>query len=76
MKLSYFPEVDSLYIDLSGKPGSDVIEVAQNVVMDVDENGNPVGIQIAPKASNIVDLAHLDLEGLSLSISGCHSQTS
>jgi uncharacterized protein YuzE len=44
MKLSYFPEVDSLYIDLAGKPGSDVIEVAQNVVMDVDERqpgGNP-----------------------------------
>jgi uncharacterized protein YuzE len=74
MKVTYFPEVDSLYIDLAGKPGADVIEVAQNVVMDVDENGRPVGIQIAPKASDIVDLAHLDLEGLSLSILGCHRE--
>jgi uncharacterized protein YuzE len=74
MKVTYFPEVDSLYIDLAGKPGSDLIEVAQNVVMDVDENGRPVGIQIAPKASDIVDLAHLHLEGLSLSISGCQRE--
>jgi len=76
MKLSYFADVDSLYIDLSGKPGTDVIEVAQNVAMDVDENGNPVGIHIAPNASKIVDLAHLNLEGLSLSILGSKSQTS
>jgi uncharacterized protein YuzE len=70
MKLSYFPNVDSLYIDLAGKPGTEVTEVAQNVSTDVDEKGKPVGIQIAPKASNIVDLARLDLEGLSLSILG------
>ena len=74
MKLSYFPNVDSLYIDLAGKPGTGVIEVAQNVAMDIDENGEPVGIQIAPKASNIVDLTRLDLEGLSLSILGRHRE--
>jgi uncharacterized protein YuzE len=74
MKLSYFPNVDSLYIDLAGKPRADVIEVAQNIAIDVDENGKPVGIQIAPMASNIADLAHLDLEGLSLSILGRHRE--
>ena len=71
MKISYFPDVDSLYIDLSGKPGMDVIEVAHNVTMDVDENGEPVGIQIAPNASKIVDVVHLDLDGLSVGILGC-----
>ena len=74
MKLSYFPDVDSLYLDLAGKTGSDVVEVTENVVMDVDENGRPVGIQIAPMASNIVDLAHLELEGLSSSIFGCQRE--
>ena len=71
MKISYFPEVDSLYIDFSGKPGIDVIEVGHNVAVDVNENGEPVGIQIAPNASKIVDLAHLDLDGLSLGILDC-----
>ena len=74
MKVISFPEVDSLYLDLAGKPGTDIIEVAQNVVMDVNENGRPVGIQIASKASDIVDLAHLNLEGLSLSILGCQRE--
>jgi uncharacterized protein YuzE len=71
MKLYYFQDADSLYIDLSGKSGIDVIKVAEDVVMDVDENGKPVGIQIAPNASRIVDLSHLDLEGLSLSSLDC-----
>jgi hypothetical protein len=42
--------------------------------MDVDENGKPVWIQIARKASNTVSLAHLDLECLSLSILGRHRE--
>ena len=65
MKLSYYPDTDSLYIDLSDKPGADVVEVAEHVVIDVDENGIPVGIDIDANASKIVDLSRLDLNGLS-----------
>lgn len=64
MKISYYPETDSLYIDLSEKPGADVVVVSEGVVADVDENGMVVGIDIDTNASKIVDLSRLDLEGL------------
>ena len=58
MKLSYYPDTDSLYIELSGKPGADTVVVG-NVVVDVDEDGNPVGIDIGSGASKIVDLSEV-----------------
>lgn len=68
MKLNYYPETDSLYIDLSDKPGADVIEVTDHVVVDVDENGVPVGIDIDANASKIVDLSRLEVEGLRMNL--------
>lgn len=65
MRLSYHPDTDSLYIDLSDRPGADVVQVADHVVIDVDEKGVPVGIDIDANASKIVDLSRLDLSGLS-----------
>jgi uncharacterized protein YuzE len=46
MKIEYFADTDSLYIDLSGRKGTDVIELTEGVVMDVDEQGRPVGLDI------------------------------
>lgn len=66
MKLSYHPDTDSLYIHLNGKPGADVIEVSEHVVVDVDTDGDPVGIDIEANASKIVDLSRLELDGVSL----------
>jgi uncharacterized protein YuzE len=68
MRLSYHPETDSLYIHLTEKPGSDVVEVSNDVVVDVDEHGVPVGIDIDANASKIVDLTHLEFEGLRLNL--------
>ncbi len=65
MKLDYHPETDSLYIHLSEKPGVSVVEVADHVVLDMDENGVPVGIDIDANASKIADLSKLDLSGVS-----------
>lgn len=50
MRLSYHPETDSLYIHFTEKPGADVVEVSDNVVVDVDERGVPVGIDIDANA--------------------------
>ena len=55
MKLSYYPETDSLYIDLSAKTGVDSNEVAPGVVLDFDADGQLVGIDIN-NAGKIVDL--------------------
>ncbi len=60
MKLNYDPETDSLYIDLSDKPGVDSLEVSEGVVLDYDTDGNLTGIDI-DNASRKVDLQRLTL---------------
>ena len=65
MKLNYYPDTDSLYIDLSSRTSSESKEVAQGVVVDFDEAGNIVGIDI-DRASNILDLTELELGKLPL----------
>jgi uncharacterized protein YuzE len=63
MKFHYYPETDSLYIDLSAKASTDSQEVAPGVVLDFDTNGHLVGIDI-DHASEIVDLSRLEAEAL------------
>ena len=63
MKLSYFPETDSLYIDLSERPSAESREISEGVVLDYDNPGNLVGIDI-DNASKKVDLTRLVLSKL------------
>ena len=58
MKLHYYPETDSLYIELNSNPGADSRIVAEGVVADFDEDGNIVGIDI-DHASDKLDLKTL-----------------
>ena len=60
MRIEYFPDTDSLYIDLADRPGVDAREVGDGVVVDLDAEGHVVGIDI-DQASRHLDLAHLDL---------------
>ncbi len=60
MKIEYFPETDSLYIELVHKPGVDTVVVGEGIVLDIDEQGHVVGIDI-DQAEKHVDLQHLDL---------------
>lgn len=66
MKFHYYPETDSLYIDLSEKESADSAEVAPGVVLDFDVEGALVGIDI-DHASKIANLSHIQVEGLSMS---------
>jgi len=58
MRLKYYPDTDSLYIDLSGKVSADSKEISEGVVLDYDVNGNIVGIDI-DNASKKVDMKEL-----------------
>ena len=55
MKVNYFPDTDSLYIDLSERPSAESREISESVVLDYDASGNLVGIDI-DNASTKVDL--------------------
>lgn len=63
MKFNYYQETDSLYIELSPKTSSDSKEIANGVVIDFDEKGNIVGIDI-DNASKIVDLSRIESNSL------------
>ena len=63
MKFHYYPETDSLYIELSDAPSADSKEVAPGVVMDFDAVGQLVGIDL-DHASKLADLSRLEAEGL------------
>jgi uncharacterized protein YuzE len=63
MKLNYYIETDSLYIDLSEKPSAESREISEGVVLDYDAKGNLVGIDI-DNASKKVQLKKLILNKL------------
>ena len=46
MKMKYYEDTDSLYIDLSESPSTESKEVSEGVVLDYDAQGNLVGIDI------------------------------
>ncbi|MDP1808215.1 MAG: DUF2283 domain-containing protein [Actinomycetota bacterium] len=55
MKLNYYPDTDSLYIDLSSKTSVDSKEISPGIVLDYDSNGDLSGIDI-DNASRKLDL--------------------
>lgn len=65
MKLNYYPETDSLYIDLSEKKSVDSKEVSDGVIIDFDETGAIVGIDI-DNASKVVNLQKLESDSIPL----------
>jgi uncharacterized protein YuzE len=60
MKLKYYPDTDSLYIDLSSKPSAESRVISEGVVLDYDAEGNLVGIDI-DNASRKVDLKEITI---------------
>jgi uncharacterized protein YuzE len=58
VKLNYYPDTDSLYIDLSARPSTESHEVSEGVVLDYDQDGNLVGIDI-DNASKKLDLSEV-----------------
>lgn len=60
MKINYYPDTDSLYIDLSHKTSVESREVSDGVVLDYDEAGNLVGVDIG-HASTKLDMREIVL---------------
>ncbi|MEE8076113.1 MAG: DUF2283 domain-containing protein [Candidatus Binatia bacterium] len=63
MKLNYYSDSDSLYIDLSERPSAESREISQGIVLDYDAEGNLVGIDI-DYACRKVDLKKLTINKL------------
>ena len=65
MKLHYYADTDSLYIELKAGAGIETREVADGVNVDLAADGAPVGIDI-DYASTKLDLTTLETTALPL----------
>jgi uncharacterized protein YuzE len=63
MKINYYADTDSLYIDFSSKPSVDSREVSDGIVLDYDADGNLTGIDI-DQASTKLEIKELILNKL------------
>ena len=59
MKLHYYPETDSLYIELRDEPGAETREVAAGLNVDLAADGRVVGFDIDHAAQHF-DLTTLE----------------
>jgi uncharacterized protein YuzE len=63
MKLHYYPETDSLYIELKSSPGTEAREIVEGLVVDFDAKGEVVGFDI-DHASKKLDLSVIETVAL------------
>lgn len=63
MKLHYYPETDSLYIELKDAPAAETREISDGLNVDFDRDGNVVGLDI-DGASGKLDLKSLETTDL------------
>jgi uncharacterized protein YuzE len=63
MKISYYPETDSMYIELRPGPGVETREVASGLNVDLDADGKVVGFDIDGAAGRY-DLSVLEMVAL------------
>ena len=68
MKLHYYVDTDSLYIDLANRPSTNSREVLPGVVLDLDDRGSLVGIDI-DRASQQFDLPQLEAASVPFEVS-------
>jgi uncharacterized protein YuzE len=59
MKLHYYPETDSLYIELKSAPGMQTLEIVDGLLVDLGEHGDVVGFDI-DGASHKLDLSKIE----------------
>jgi uncharacterized protein YuzE len=72
MKLNYYPETDSLYVDLSSKASKESVEISEGVVIDYDEDGHITGIDI-DNASHKIDLNEIILNKIPAQLQSIHA---
>jgi uncharacterized protein YuzE len=63
MKISYFEDTDTLYIEFRDSGIAESRDLDENTVLDVDEKGNVCAITFE-HASQRTDVSHLIVEGI------------
>ena len=63
MKMSYFEDSDTLYIEFKSTDIVDTKDLDENTTLDLDSNGDVVAITLE-HASNRTDIGQLTLSGI------------
>ena len=63
MKLHYYPETDSLYVEFKAGPGSETREVLDGLNVDLNAAGGVVGFDV-DRASRRLGLSTLEIGAL------------
>jgi len=60
MRFEYYPDTDTLYIQLQEGADADAQEVAPNIVLDFNEAGEVIGIEIehASQRTDLMNFQH------------------
>lgn len=62
MKTRYDKATDSLYVELRPLPSSRTVEIKQDIMLDIGEDGQPVGYDIQHASTKTEFIARLILE--------------
>jgi YD repeat-containing protein len=68
MKIQYFPETDTLALELTSKPVTSTDAITDDLILDYDDQGKLVAITLDNCSKNVdsINLQSLDLPLLSL----------
>ena len=57
MKLTYFPDTDTLYIDLADRTSIESEVINNSLIVDLDDEGRPVGITVEHYSQTVTNAA-------------------
>ncbi|NDY95215.1 DUF2283 domain-containing protein [Wenzhouxiangella limi] len=63
MKVQYFEDTDTLYIEFQGREISETRDLDENTILDLDSEGNVCAITFE-HASKRTDVNHLQVDGI------------
>jgi len=63
MKVQYFEDTDTLYIEFQGREISEARDLDDNTLLELDSEGNVCAITFE-HASKRTDISHLQVEGM------------
>jgi len=63
MKVQYFEDTDTLYIEFQGREISETRDLDENTLLDLDSDGNVCAITFE-HASQRTDISRLQVEGM------------
>lgn len=60
MKIRYFADTDTLYVEMNTNPVNETREINENILIDLDDHGNLVAITLE-HAGGVTDLSEFSL---------------